>query len=302
MGFRRAAIWSLIWVGLALLFGVALGLIGGWDLGSQFLAGYVVEKSLSVDNLFVFVIIVSTFAVPSEAQPRALTIGIALALALRGIFIAAGAALLEAFSVMFLIFGLGLLATAVQLLRHRDEDPSVSDNVLVAFARRRLPLTDRYHGRRVVTRDEGRRKVTPLFLVLIAIATTDLLFALDSIPAVYGVTRHPLIVLAANVFALLGLRTLFFLVRGLLDRLVYLSSGLAAILIFIGIKLVLHFAHLQHSSIPEPATGASLGVIVAILALVTIASLRATRRNPARRAHAGSLRAARPEDRATDTR
>jgi tellurite resistance protein TerC len=203
---------------------------------------------------------------------------------------------------MFVIFGLGLIATAVQLLRHRDEDPSVSDNVLVALARRRLPLTDRYHGRRIVTREDGTRKLTPLFLVLVAIATTDLLFALDSIPAVYGVTRHPLIVLAANVFALLGLRTLFFLVAGLLDRLVYLSSGLAAILIFIGIKLVLHFAHVQHASIPEPATGPSLGVIVAILALTTLASLRASRRDPARRAHAGSLRAPPPAERATDTR
>jgi tellurite resistance protein TerC len=302
MSFRRAAIWSLIWVGLALLFGVGLGLIGGWDLGGQFLAGYVVEKSLSVDNLFVFVIIVSTFAVPSDAQARALTIGIALALALRGIFIAAGAALLEAASFMFVIFGLGLIATAVQLLRHRDEEPSVSDNVLVGLARRRLPLTDRYHGRRVVTSEEGKRKLTPLFLVLLAIATTDLLFALDSIPAVYGVTQHPLVVFAANLFALLGLRTLFFLVAGLLDRLVYLSSGLAAILIFIGIKLLLHFAHLQHSSIPEPATGPSLGVIVAILALTTIASLRASRRDPARRAHPGSLRAARREAPGTDTR
>jgi tellurite resistance protein TerC len=153
-----------------------------------------------------------------------------------------------------------------------------------------------------VTTERGQRKLTPLFLVLLAIATTDLLFALDSIPAVYGVTRHPLIVLAANVFALLGLRTLFFLVAGLLDRLVYLSSGLAAILIFIGIKLVLHFAHLQASSIPELATGPALGVIVAILVLTTAASLRASRRDPARRAHAGSLRAARPEEHATDTR
>jgi tellurite resistance protein TerC len=221
---------------------------------------------------------------------------------MRAVFIALGAALISAFSFMFLIFGLGLIATAVQLLRHRDQDPSVGDNVLVAFARRRLPVTDRYDGRRVVTTERGQRKLTPLFLVLLAIATTDLLFALDSIPAVYGVTRHPLIVLAANVFALLGLRTLFFLVSGLLDRLVYLSSGLAAILIFIGIKLVLHFAHLHHSSIPEPATGPSLGVIIAILAFTTIASLRASRRDPARRAHAGSLRTGPPEKRPTDTR
>jgi TerC family integral membrane protein len=198
MSFHRAAAWSLIYVLAALLFGVLLGLLAGWNLGTQFLAGYVVEKSLSVDNLFVFVIIVTTFAVPAEVQPRALTLGIALALLLRGVFIAAGAALLEAFSFMFLIFGVALIATAIQLFRHRDQDPSVSDNALVALARRRLPLTDTYRGNRIITVEQGRRRLTPLFLVLLAIGTTDLLFALDSIPAVYGVTSHPWIVLAAR--------------------------------------------------------------------------------------------------------
>jgi tellurite resistance protein TerC len=289
MSFRAAAIWSLIYVVIALLFGVGLGLVAGWDLGTQFLAGYVVERSLSVDNLFVFVIILSTFAVPAEYQGRALAIGIALALVLRAIFIALGAALLSAFSFMFLVFGLALIATAVQLFRHRDEDPSVSDNAVVAFARRRLPLTDRYDGSRIVTRVDGRRMLTPLFIVLIAIGTTDFLFALDSIPAVYGVTTHPYIVLAANVFALVGLRPLFFLVAGLLDRLVYLSTGLSVILTFIGAKLVLHFAHLQHHSIPEISTGASLAVVVVVLAVTTIASLARVRRQPSLRAHAGSL-------------
>jgi tellurite resistance protein TerC len=291
MSFRAAAIWSLIYVVIALLFGVLLGLIAGWDLGTQFLAGYVVERSLSVDNLFVFVIILSTFAVPAEYQGRALAVGIALALVLRAIFIALGAALLSAFSFMFLIFGLALIATAVQLFRHRDEDPSVSDNAVVAFARRRLPLTDRYDGSRIVTRVDGRRMLTPVFIVLIAIGTTDFLFALDSIPAVYGVTTHPYIVLAANVFALVGLRPLFFLVAGLLDRLVYLSTGLSVILIFVGAKLVLHFAHLQHHSIPEISTGASLAVVVVVLAVTTIASLARVRRQPSLRAHAGSLHA-----------
>jgi tellurite resistance protein TerC len=291
MGFRSAAIWSVVYVAVALVFGLVLGLLAGWDLGTQFLAGYVVERSLSVDNLFVFVIILSTFAVPAEYQPRALAIGIALALVLRAIFIAVGAALLSAFSFMFLIFGIGLIATAVQLFRHRDEDPSVNDNAVVALARRRLPLTDTYDGNRVLTRSGGRRMLTPLFIVLVAIGTTDFLFALDSIPAVYGVTTHPYIVLAANVFALLGLRPLFFLVSGLLDRLVYLSMGLSVILTFIGIKLVLHFAHLQHHSIPEISTGASLAVIVVVLAVTTIASLARVRRQPRLRAHAGSLRA-----------
>jgi tellurite resistance protein TerC len=302
MGFRSAAVWSVIYVAVALVFGLVLGLLAGWDLGTQFLAGYVVERSLSVDNLFVFVIIMGTFAVPADYQSRALAVGIVLALVLRAIFIAVGAALLSAFSFMFLIFGVGLIATAVQLFRHRDEDPSVSDNAVVALARRRLPLTDRYDGNRIVTRVNGRRMLTPLFIVLVAIGTTDFLFALDSIPAVYGVTTHPYIVLAANVFALLGLRSLFFLVAGLLDRLVYLSMGLSMILTFIGIKLVLHFAHLQHHSIPEISTGASLAVIVVVLAVTTIASLVRVRRQPRLRAHAGSLRAPHRDAQTTDTR
>jgi tellurite resistance protein TerC len=302
MGFRSAAIWSVAYVAVALVFGLVLGLLAGWDLGTQFLAGYVVERSLSVDNLFVFVIILSTFAVPVQYQPRALAIGIALALVLRAIFIVVGAALLSAFSFMFLVFGIGLIATAVQLFRHRDEDPSISDNAVVALARRRLPLTDRYDGNRIVTRVDGRRMLTPLFIVLVAIGTTDFLFALDSIPAVYGVTTHPYIVLAANVFALLGLRPLFFLVSGLLDRLVYLSMGLSVILTFIGIKLVLHFGHLQHHSIPAISTGASLAVIVVVLAVTTTASLVRVRRQPRLRAHAGSLRAPHREAQTTDTR
>ena len=290
MSFRGATVWSLIYVAAALAFGAALGVFAGWSLGTQFLAGYVVEKSLSVDNLFVFVIIMSTFAVPAEHQPRALAVGIALALVLRAIFIVLGAALLAAFSFMFLIFGIALIATAIQLFRHRGQDPSVTDNAVVALARRRLPLTDRYDGGRIVTRVSGRRMLTPLFIVLIAIGTTDFLFALDSIPAVFGVTRHPYIVLAANVFALLGLRALFFVVAGLLDRLVYLSVGLSVILTFIGAKLVLHFGHLHHHSVPELSTGVSLAVIVVVLAITTVASLVAVRREPRRRAHAGSLR------------
>ncbi len=277
MSFRAATVWSLIYVAAALAFGAALGVFAGWSLGTQFLAGYVVERSLSVDNLFVFVIIMSTFAVPPEYQSRVLGIGIALALVLRAIFIAAGSILLAAFSFMFLIFGIGLIATAVHLFRHRDEDLSVSNNAVVALARRRLPLTDRYHGNRIVTRVDGRRMLTPLAISLVAIATTDFLFALDSIPAVYGITTNPYLVLATNVFALLGMRPLYFLVSGLLDRLVYLSTGLAAILTFIGVKLVFHFAHLQHESIPEISTGASLAVIVTALALTTIASLARAR-------------------------
>ena len=290
VGFREAALWSVCYVAVALLFGVVFALLAGWDLGAQYFAGYLVEKSLSVDNLFVFLVIMSTFAVPAEQQARALTLGIVAALALRAMFIAAGAALLEAFSVMFLVFGLALIATAVQLFRHRDQDPSVQDNVLIAAARRLLPLTGQYHGGRIVARVQGRRLLTPLFLVLVAIGSTDLLFALDSIPAVFGVTQHAYIVFAANAFALLGLRALFFLVSGLLDRLVYLSTGLALILAFIGVKLILHFVHLHAPSVPEISTGVSLAVIVIVLAAATLASLRKARADPTLRAHAGSLR------------
>jgi tellurite resistance protein TerC len=303
VGFREAALWSVFYVGVALLFGVVFALLAGWDLGAQYFAGYLIEKSLSIDNLFVFVVIMSTFAVPAEQQARALTLGIVAALGLRAMFIAAGAALLDAFSVMFLGFGLALIATAVQLFRHRDQDPSVQDNVLIAAARRLLPLTGQYHGGRIVALVQGRRLLTPLFLVLVAIGSTDLLFALDSIPAVFGVTRHAYIVFAANAFALLGLRALFFLVAGLLDRLVYLSTGLALILAFIGIKLILHYAHLRAPSVPEISTGVSLAVIVIVLGTVTLASLRKARTDPTLRAHAGSLREPRqvrvPDDEAT---
>jgi tellurite resistance protein TerC len=290
VGFREAVGSSLLYIAVALAFGVVFGLVAGWAYGAQYFAGYVVEKSLSVDNLFVFVVIMTTFAVPAEYQQRVLTIGIVLALVLRAIFIALGAALLAAFSFMFLVFGLLLVATAVQLFRHRDQDPSVEDNVLVAVARRRLPFSDRYDDGRLFARVEGRRVLTPLFLVLLAIGSTDILFALDSIPAIFGISREAFIVFAANAFALLGLRALYFLVSGLLDRLVYLSAGLSLILAFIGVKLVLHWAHGLSDAVPEIATSTSLAVIVVILAGTTVASLMRTRRDPSARAHAGSLR------------
>jgi tellurite resistance protein TerC len=290
VSYREAVAWSAFYITVAVLFGIALGLLAGWDLGGQYFAGYVVEKSLSIDNLFVFVIIMSRFAVPAELQPRALMIGVMLALALRTVFIALGAALIATFSFTFVIFGAVLIVTAIQLLRHRDEDPSVQDNALIELASRRLPFTDSYRDGRIVTRLDGRRVLTPLFLVLVAIGTTDVLFALDSIPAVYGVTQHAYIVFVANAFALLGLRALYFLVSGLLDRLVYLSTGLAVILLFIGAKLMLHFVHLQDHRVPEISTGVSLAVIVVVLLITTAASLIRVRRDPTIRAHAGSLR------------
>ena len=290
VGFREAVAQSAFYIGVAVAFGVVFGSIAGWGYGAEYFAGWVVEKSLSVDNLFVFVIIMTTFAVPAEHQHKVLTFGIVAALILRAIFIVLGAALLAAFSVMFLLFGLLLIATGVQLFRHRDQDPSIEDNAVVRFARRRMPFTDEYEGGRLFTRQNGRRLATPLFLVVLTIGSTDVLFALDSIPAVFGVTEEPFIVFAANAFALLGLRALFFLVTGLLDRLVYLSTGLALILTFIGAKLILHFGHLQEKAIPEIATSTSLGVIVVVLTITTIASLIKVRRDPGARAHAGTLR------------
>jgi tellurite resistance protein TerC len=295
VGFREAVVASLFYVGVALGFGVVFGLIAGWDYGAQYYAGYVVEKSLSVDNLFVFVVIMSTFAVPAEHQQRVLTFGILAALVMRAIFIALGAALISAFSFMFLIFGLLLVLTAVQLFRHRDQDPDIDDNALVRLTRRLLPVTETYQDGRMLTRVDGRRVATPLFVVFVALGSTDILFALDSIPAVFGVTEEAFIVFAANAFALLGLRALYFLVTGLLDRLVYLSAGLSVVLAFIGVKLMLHFGHLQDDSIPEIETGPSLAVISVVLVITIAASLWKSRRDPETRAHAGSLRATRRE-------
>ncbi|GIE83054.1 tellurium resistance protein TerC [Actinoplanes philippinensis] len=292
VGFREAAGWSIFYIAVAIVFGIVFGSVYGWGFGTEYFAGYIVEKSLSVDNLFVFVIIMTTFAVPEKYQQEVLTFGIIIALVLRVIFIALGAALLSAFSFMFLVFGAILLFTAVQLFRHRDEDPDVGENALVKAGRRFLPVTDDYVEGKMITRVDGKRMVTPLFLVLLAIGGTDLLFALDSIPAVFGVTESAYIVFVANAFALLGLRALFFLVKGLLDRLVYLSTGLSLILAFIGVKLVLHWAHKDISaSVPEVATPVSLGVIIGILIITTVASLIKSSRDPSLKAHPGSLRA-----------
>jgi tellurite resistance protein TerC len=292
--FREATLQSIFYIGVAVSFGVVFGLIAGWDFGTQYFAGYIVEKSLSVDNLFVFVIIMTTFAVPAAYQQKVLIFGIVTALALRVVFILLGATLISLFSFMFLLFGLLLLFTAVQLFRHRDEDPDVEDNGLVRVARRALPFTDEYQGQKLVARVNGRRVLTPLFLVLIAIGGTDILFALDSIPAVFGITQEVYIVITANAFALLGLRALFFLVSGLLDRLVYLSIGLALVLGFIGVKLILEFLHTDVSEeFPEVSTGLSLVVIVSVLTVTTVASLVKVRRDPAARAHAGSVRGTR---------
>jgi tellurite resistance protein TerC len=292
VGFKEATAWSVFYIGIAIAFGVIFAMVHGWDFGTQYFTGYIVEKSLSVDNLFVFVVIMTTFAVPEEHQQKALTFGIVLALIMRAIFIVVGAALLNLFSFMFLVFGVLLLWTAVQLYRHKDEEPDIEDNMVVKGAKRLFPVSTEYDGGRLFTRDNGKRVATPLFLVLVAIGGIDLLFALDSIPAVFGVTQEAYIVFAANAFALLGLRALFFLVKGLLDRLVYLSTGLAIILGFIGVKLVLHWLHVDiNPAVPEIPTVLSLVVILGILAIVTVASLIKTKGDPTAKAKPGSLKA-----------
>jgi tellurite resistance protein TerC len=289
VGYREAAAWSAAYIAVAVIFGLVFGSLAGWRYGGQYFVGYLVEKSLSVDNLFVFVIIMTTFRVPPAYLQRVLTIGIIAALALRAVFIAVGAALLSRLSFMFLAFGLLLIWTAVRLYRHRDEDPDITGSPLVRAARRVLPVTDSYTGGRLLTRAAGRRVATPLLIVCVAIGGTDVLFALDSIPAIFGITGQAYIVFAANAFALLGLRALFFLVTGLLHRLVYLSAGLALILAFIGVKLILHWIHGINASVPEISTLVSLAVIAAVLAVTTVASLMRSRRDPAARAHAGAI-------------
>ncbi|MCU0296895.1 MAG: TerC family protein [Candidatus Nanopelagicales bacterium] len=287
---REAAIQSVIYVAIAIAYGVFFGWWSadqtppeGGSYGLEYFAGWLIEKSLSVDNLFVFVIIMSAFAVPKIYQQKVLMAGIAGALVLRTIFIFVGAAALEAFSATYLVFGAFLIYTAIGLARHRDEDPEFNEGKVVKLAKRILPFSDEYDGPHLHTRINGKFYGTHLLMVMIAIFATDIIFALDSIPAVYGVTNEPFIVFAANAFALLGLRALYFLVAGLLDRLVYLSLGLAVILAFIGIKLILVFFDI-HIDI-----WVSLGFIIGILVITTVASLIKVRKDPSAVAHAGTI-------------
>jgi len=289
VAFKEAAIWSIFYIAIAVAFGVFIWVWQGSDFGTQYFAAYLVEKSLSVDNLFVFVIILAQFAVPSIYHQRVLLVGVVLALVLRAIFIAIGAAALAAFSFTFVIFGAILIWTGIQLFRHRDADPEPKDNLVVRTVRRWYPVTADYHDTKLFVRIDGRRMITPLMLVMVAIASTDLLFALDSIPATFGVTQEPYLVFTANAAALLGLRALYFLLKGLLSKLIYLSLGLSVILIFIGFKLILTFAHEVNNDIPKIPTVFSLGVIAAILIIVTVASWIKVRKDPTATAHAGTV-------------
>ena len=286
---KECATYLSIYVGLAALFGLGVLYTSGGQFAGEFYAGWLTEYSLSVDNLFIFIIIMSKFAVPRELQQFALMIGIVMALVMRGIFIAVGAAAISNFSWIFYIFGLFLIYTAWKLAKEGAEDEDeYEENRLVLWVEKRFPATKEWHGRKLVTVENGARVITPLFIVIITLGTTDLLFALDSIPAIYGLTDEPYLVLTANIFALMGLRQLYFLIGGLLERLIYLSYGLAFLLAFIGVKLILEALHLNELAFinggehvgwaPEIPIWLSLTIIIGTLAVTAVWSLLASAR------------------------
>jgi tellurite resistance protein TerC len=295
---RECVLWVVLYVALAAVFGLGLWLVEGPDYAGQFFAGWVTEYSLSVDNLFVFVIIMARFAVPRTAQQKVLLIGIVLALLMRGIFIAVGAAAISRFDWVFYLFGAFLVYTAVRLgVGGGEDEDEFKENAVIRWTRRLLPLADRYNNARSTIVVNGRRMLTPIIVVMIAIGTTDLIFALDSIPAIFGLTQEPYLVFTANVFALMGLRQLYFLLGGLLNRLVYLSIGLSLVLGFIGVKLVLEALHSNNVPFinggdpvkwaPAVSIEVSLGVILGTLAITTVASLIKSKRS-SRRALVGA--------------
>ncbi len=278
---RESAVWSSIYVGLALLFGVGVLIFGGTTMGTEYFAGYVTEKALSVDNLFVFLIIMSSFRVPRADQQKVLLFGIVFSLIARTAFIFLGAALINTFAWVFYIFGLILLITAGNLLKPGSHDDD-ADSLIIRLAKRFLPASEHYDGDKLFTVENGKRVLTPMLLVMVAIGGTDILFALDSIPAIFGLTQNVFIVFTATAFSLMGLRQLFFLIDGLLDRLIYLSYGLAVILAFIGVKLILHALHENNLpfindgapvKVVEVSTGVSLLVILGVLLVTVLASI-----------------------------
>jgi tellurite resistance protein TerC len=285
---KETSLALMLYVALAVAFGIGVWLFSGGEYGGEFFAGWLTEYSLSVDNLFIFIVIMGRLAVPRELQQSALLVGIVVALVLRGIFIAVGAAAINQFSWVFYLFGAFLVITAVNLAREGGEDSGGYDEPrLVRWVRRRLRFSDEWNGARLSIRLEGHRHFTPMFIVVLTLGMTDLLFALDSIPAIYGLTNEPYLVLTANIFALMGLRQLYFLIGDLLTRLVFLSYGLAFLLLFIGVKLVLHAMHSntlpfvnggEHISwAPDIPIWVSLVVIVGTLAVTTVASLASDR-------------------------
>jgi tellurite resistance protein TerC len=277
---RQAGAWVTFYVALAAVFGVCLLLVAGGGYSAQFFAGYLTEYSLSIDNLFIFYVIMARFAVPRANQHKVLLIGILIALLMRGVFIVIGAAALARFEWLFYLFGGFLIWTAWGLLRGGDDD-DFKENALLRWVRRVMPTTTEYHEHRMTARVDGERVITPMLIVMIAIGSTDLLFALDSIPAIFGLTKESYLVFTANAFALMGLRQLYFLLGGLLERLIYLSKGLAFILAFIGIKLVLEAVHTTGlEQVPQVPIWLSLVVIGATMLVTTVASLLKARRDP----------------------
>ena len=288
---KESGAWVAFYVGLAVLFGAGVWVLAGGRYAGEFYTGWLTEYSLSVDNLFVFVIIMARFAVPRQFQQKVLLIGIVLALVMRGLFIAAGAALIAQFSWVFYIFGAFLVYTAVTLLKEGENDENdFKENVLIRWAKRALPVSSSFgDGRLMMATSAGKRLFTPMLIVMIAIGTTDLLFALDSIPAIFGITKEPYLVFTANVFALMGLRQLYFLLGGLLERLVYLNYGLAAVLAFIGVKLFSEALHTNSLPFinggagvdwaPEISIWLSLLIIIGALAVATLASLAKSSRD-----------------------
>ncbi|MEU6946934.1 TerC family protein [Streptomyces sp. NPDC046316] len=288
---KEAGIWTIIWIVLAVLFGIGLAVFGNSQASGEFFAGFITEKSLSVDNLFVFVLIMAKFSVPSHLQQRVLLVGVLIALVLRAIFIAAGATIIASFSWVFYIFGAFLIYTAWKLIKEaragEDED-DWEENRLLKSVEKKFGVADKYHGTKLFIKVNGKRVLTPLMVVMLAIGTTDVLFALDSIPAIFGLTQDPYIVFTANAFALMGLRQLYFLIGGLLKKLVHLSYGLSVILGFIGVKLVLHALHESEVHVPEISIPFSLTVIGGVLVITTITSLIASKKQAAREAAEGS--------------
>jgi tellurite resistance protein TerC len=292
---RESTVWSAVYVGIAVVFGLLVFVFAGAEFGGEYFAGYITEKSLSIDNLFVFVLIMAGFGVPRELQQKVLLFGITFALVLRTVFILVGAAAIENFSWVFYLFGAILIYTAWVQARSggHSGDEDYQENAVLRFARKVLPTTEEYHSDRMVVKLDGKRFITPLAIALIAIGTADVIFAVDSIPAIFGLTQETYLVFAANAFSLLGLRQLFFLIDGLLDRLVYLAYGLAVILGFIGAKLVIHALHTNElpfinggehvTLIPEVPTWLSLAVILVTLVVTTVASLAKNRRDRADR-------------------
>jgi tellurite resistance protein TerC len=287
---RESATWSAVYVGIAIVFGLLVLWFAGPQYGGEYFAGFVTEKSLSVDNLFVFVLIMGSFAVPRELQQKVLLFGIAFALVLRTALIFVGAAAIENISWIFYVFGAFLIYTAwLQAKGGHTHDEEFKENGVLRLTRRLLPTTDDYHSDRMTTKIKGKRYITPLAIALVAIGSADILFAVDSIPAIFGLTQETYLVFTANAFALLGLRQLFFLLDGLLDKLVYLSYGLAVILGFIGVKLVIHALHENElpfinggehvTAVPEIPTWLSLAVILLTLVVTTVASLAKNRRD-----------------------